>query len=120
MMISLQNEMLSTQRVVNNEVEVYNKIRNSATKDEQLKKAAAEFESIFIAQMLTRMDNTVDRQGGIFENNGMYMKNLKSYMFQQVARDMSTNSHNSFGLAKQIYEQMKVCLPQESTNSVEG
>lgn len=118
-MISLQNEMLSTQRVVNNEVQLYNKIRNSSTKDEQLRKAAAEFESIFISQMLSRMDNTVDRQGGIFENNGMYMKNLKSYMFQQIGRDMANNSHNSFGLAKQIYEQMKVCLPREAQNITE-
>lgn len=119
-MTSLQTEMLLNNRVVNNEVEVYNKIRNSSTKDEQLKRAAAEFESIFITQMLSRMDNTVDRQGGIFENNGMYMKNFKSYMFQQVGRDMANNSHNSFGLAKQIYEQMKVCLPREAQNVSEG
>ena len=119
-MTSLQTEMLSNQRVVNNEVEIYNKIRNSSTKDEQLRKAAAEFESIFIAQMLSKMDNTVDRQGGIFENDGMYMKNFKSYMFQQVGRDMANNSHNSFGLAKQIYEQMKICLPRESQILGEG
>ena len=116
---NLQTDIALTQRVMNNEVEVYNKIKGAGTQDAQLKKAAAEFESIFISQMLTKMDATVDREGGMFDNEGDYMKNFKSFMFNQIGRDMANNPNNTFGLAKQIYEQMKAGLPQ-STTSKEG
>ncbi len=119
-MSNIQTEIAMTQRVVNNEVELYNKIRGTAGKDEQLKKAAAEFESIFISQMFSKMDNTVDREGGIFENDGLYLKNFKSYMYNQIGRDMANNPHNTFGLAKQIYEQMKASLPKEAETTTLG
>ena len=110
-MSNIQTDIAFTHKVVNNETEIYNKIKNSKTQDEQLKKAAAEFESIFISQMLSKMDSCVDREGGIFENNGLYLDKFRSYMYQQVGRDMANSPTNTFGLAKQIYEQMKNALP---------
>ena len=117
---NIQADIALTQRVVNSEIEVYNKIRSSNSQDDQLKKAATEFESIFVAQTLQKLDNLVDKEGGIFENNGAYLKNFKSFMFQQLGRDIANNPLNSFGLAKQIYEQMKVCLPQQPQEVKEG
>ncbi len=117
-MTNIQTEIALTKQIQNNEVELYNKIRNSGSEDTQLKKAAAEFESIFVSQMLSKLDSTVDREGSFFESEGAYMKNFKSFMFNQIGRDMANNPLNSFGLAKQIYEQMKVSLPQ--TTEAEG
>ena len=113
-MSNIQTEIALTQRVVNSEVEVYNQIKNSETQDAQLQKAAKEFESIFVSKMLERMENSVDKEGGIFESEGDYVKNFKSFIFQQMGRDIANNPLNSFGFAKQIYEQMKHALPQEA------
>ena len=60
------------------------------------------------------MDNLVDKEGGIFDNNGAYLKTFKSFMFQQLGRDIANNPLNSFGMAKQIYEQMKTSLPTQA------
>jgi len=114
---NLQTEMALTQRAVNSEVELYNRIRASGTQDEQLKKTATEFESIFISQMLSKMDDTVDREGGMFDSEGEYVKNFKSYIYNQMGRDMANNPLNTFGLAKQIYEQMKSALPQQTIDT---
>ena len=112
-MSNIQTEIALTQRVVNNEVEVYNKIKGAGSQDEQLKKAAKEFESIFVTQMLEKMEKTVDKEGGIFDGDGAYLKNFKSFIYQELGRDIANNPLNSFGFAKQIYEQMKSALPAE-------
>lgn len=117
-MSNIQTEMALTQRVVNSEVEIYNKIKGAGSQDKQLMKAAKEFESIFVSQMLEKMEGTVDKEGGIFGGDGAYLKNFKSFMYQQLGRDIANNPTNSFGFAKQIYEQMKSSLPVES--KIEG
>ena len=117
---NIQTDIALTQRVVNNEIELYNRIRSSNSQDDQLKKAASEFESIFVSQILQKMDNLVDKEDGVFGNNGAYLKTFKTFMFQQLGRDIANNPLQSLGLAKQIYEQMKVCLPAQAQTSAEG
>src|SRR5574344_1158968 len=78
--------------VVNADQQIYNRIKNSSTGKEQLKKTAEEFESVFITQMLQTMDKTVDKTGSLFEDKqGGYLDTFKSYMFQQMGRDLASN-----------------------------
>ena len=79
---------------------------NSKSEKEQLKKVANEFESIFVAKMLTEMDKTVDKEGSLFQES-KYMDNLKSFMYNEIAREISSNPHTSLGVAKQLYTQLE-------------
>ena len=60
---------LENARTVNSDQVLYNRIKEAGDTKEQLKKAATEFESIFITKMLSQMDKTVDRDNGIFGKN---------------------------------------------------
>ena len=49
-------------KVINDEAELINKIKNSSSQKEQLKNVAKEFESIFITKMMSTMEKTIDRE----------------------------------------------------------
>ncbi len=93
--------------VVNGDKQIFNKIKDSKSGKEQLKQTAKEFESIFISKMFSSMDESVDKEGGIFGEETKYFDNLKSYMYNEMGREMANNPHSSFGFAKQVYEQME-------------
>lgn len=93
--------------IVNSDQQIFNRIRDSKSNKEQLKKTAQEFESIFIAKMFSVMDQSVDKEGGIFGEESKYFDNLKSFMFNEMGHEMATSKNSSFGLAKQVYEQME-------------
>lgn len=92
---------------VNAEQQIYNQIRKSGSEKTQLKKVAQEFESIFIAKMFSTMEKTVDKEGGIFGEESKYFDTLKSYMYNELGRELASNPRSTFGFAKQIYEQME-------------
>ncbi len=99
---------LNHARTVNADQEMYNQIKGAKTEKEQLKRAANEFESIFITKMLQEMDKTVDKeQDGLFGNDNKYEEAFKGIMFQQIGRDLANNPRTSFGFADQIYRQME-------------
>lgn len=82
-------------------------IKNGAkTEKEQLKKVASEFESIFVSKMMMEMDKTVDKEGSLFQES-KYTDNLKSFMYNQIAREISSNPNTSIGIAKQLYTQLE-------------
>lgn len=93
--------------VINTDQQILNQVKNSKSGKEQLKKVATEFESVFISKMFSLMDQTVDREGGIFGEETKYFDNLKSYMYNEMGRSLASNPHSTFGFAKQIYEQME-------------
>ena len=80
--------------------------KGAKTEKEQLQKVASEFESIFVAKMLTEMDKTVDKNGSLFQES-KYLDNLKSFMYNGIAREISSNPHTSLGVAKQLYTQLE-------------
>ena len=90
----------------NDEAVLFNRIKNAGSEKEQLKKVAKEFESIFITKMLTTMEKTIDKEDGLF-SEGSYMKNFKSYMFNELGREMANSENTQSGFAKKIYEQME-------------
>lgn len=93
--------------MVNSDQQILNQVKTTGSGKEQLKKVAREFESVFIAKMFSVMDETVDREGGIFGEETKYFDNLKSYMYSEVGRSIANNPHSTFGLAKQVYQQME-------------
>ena len=106
--IDLIKHGLNHARTVNADQEMYNRIKGAKTEKEQLKKAATEFESIFITKMLQEMDKTVDKEkDGLFGNDNKYEEAFKGIMFQQIGRDLANNPRTSFGFADQIYRQME-------------
>jgi len=95
-------------RAISGEQELYNQIKGSGTQKEQLRKAATEFEGIFITKMLSMMDKTIDRENGFFGQDGQeYLDTFKSFVFDQMGRDLAKNPRTSFGFAEQIYRQME-------------
>lgn len=80
--------------------------KGSKTEKEQLKEVASEFESIFIAKMLNEMDKTVDKEGSMFQES-KYLDNLKSFMYNDIARTIAQDEHSNLGIARQMYSQLE-------------
>ncbi len=85
------------------------------TDQKKLKKAAQEFESVFLNQMLEAMDKTVGRDDNGIMGGGSSEQYFRSMLNQEVARSMSTKLGGSgFGLAESIYKQMVEHLPSKN------
>ena len=80
--------------------------KGAKSEKEQLKRVSTEFESIFVAKMLNEMDKTVDKEGSMFQES-KYLDNLKSFMYNDIAREIASNPHTSIGIAKQMYQQLE-------------
>ena len=105
--IDLIKSGLQNAQTVNSDQVLYNRIKESGDSKEQLRKAATEFESIFITKMLSEMDKTVDRENGLWGKETQYVDTFKSIVYQQLGRDLANNPRTSFGFADQIYRQME-------------
>ena len=86
--------------------EIQNIKKGAKSEKEQLKKVATEFESIFVAKMLNEMEKTVDKEGSLFQES-KYLDNLKSFMYNNIAREIANNPRTSIGIAKQMYSQLE-------------
>ena len=98
---------LNNARTVNSDQVLYNRIKEAGDSKQQLRKAAEEFEAIFITKMLSEMDKTVDREGGLFGDKTQYVDTFKSIVYQQIGHDMASKPTSSIGMAQQIYKQME-------------
>ena len=75
---------LKNAQVVNSDQVLYNRIKESGDSKEQLRKAAQEFEAIFITKMLSEMDKTVDREGGLFGDKTQYVEIGRAHVWTPV------------------------------------
>lgn len=98
---------LMPSETINTDQQILNQVKGSKSGKQQLKKIAKEFESVFISKMFSVMDETVDREGGIFGEETKYLDNFKSYMYNEMGREVANNPNSTFGMAKQIYQQME-------------
>lgn len=105
--IDLIKSGLKNAQTVNSDQQLYNRIKESGDSKEQLKKAAQEFEAIFVTKMLSQMDKTVDRSDGVFGKESPYVDTFKSIVYQQMGHDIASNPRTSFGFAESIYRQME-------------
>lgn len=92
---------------ISSDQQVLNDVSQTTSGKEKLKKVAKEFESIFITKMFTLMDQTVDKEGSLFGEETKYFDNMKSFMYNELGRDLANNPRTTFGFAKQVYEQME-------------
>jgi len=74
-------------------------------KDDQLKNAAQDFESVLVTQFMEILNSTVEKSDDFSGGRGEEM--FKSMMNQEFAKNIASSPQTSFGFAKQIYEQMK-------------
>jgi len=98
---------LNLQEAVSGEQQVFNQIKNTTSGKAQLTKVSKEFEAIFISKMFTLLDQTVDKEGGILGEETKHTEKFKSYMYNELGRQLANNPHSTFGFAKQVYSQME-------------
>lgn len=72
--------------------------------DEQLKTACREIEALFIQQMLKQMRATIPKAGLIPESMAT---NIYQEMLDSEYSKLMSESHNSLGIAKMLYKQLK-------------
>ncbi len=104
---SISANLLNNNGIVNNDTQIFNNIKESGGQKEQLKKVGQEFETLFMTKMMTLMDKTIDREGGLLGGESKYVDTFKNHVFQEVSRQMSKSPHTSIGIASQIYKQME-------------
>lgn len=102
--------------IINENVQTLDSIKGLKSKKEQLQKVSQEFEAVFVTKMLNMMDKTVNKEGGLFGQEDAYTDKFKSYMFNEMGRQIASNPRTSIGFAKQIYAQMEKTLPVENSN----
>ena len=73
--------------------------------EESLKKAACDFEAVFVKQLLDIMDSTVQKSE--FMRGGQAENIFKSMMNEEISKEIASSPSSSFGLAEQVYKQMK-------------
>lgn len=112
--INIQTEISLIRNQSHQDTEMINNIKKNPSSKAQLKKVASEFEAIFITKMIETMDKTVDKENGIFGKEGHFLKNFKSFMYNEMGRQMAKNPNSSFGFAKQIYDQMEKFVPDNN------
>lgn len=115
----IQSKILSTQQAINGDTEIFNSIKSTKSEKKQLEKVAKEFESIFITKMVETFDKTIDKEGGIFGSETSYLDKFKSFIFQEMGREMANNPRTSFGFAKQIYNQMEKYVPETNKSTTD-
>ena len=93
--------------VSSSENAIFNQIKRMGSEKDQLKKVSSEFESVFVTKMLSLMDKTVEKDGGVFGGEGQFLKTFKSFMFNEMGRQIASNPRTSIGFASQIYKQME-------------
>lgn len=91
--------------VQNKKLEELAGVNKNKKSDEELKKAAQDFESVFVNQFLETISSTVEKSEDFSGGRGEEM--FKSMLNGELAKNISSNSQTSFGFAKQVYEQMK-------------
>lgn len=85
--------------------------RNTSQKlkeEKELKKVCEDFEAIFINMMLKSGRNTVSEGGLVEKSNGTKM--FEDMYDQEIASAMSKSGDGGIGIAKMLYEQMKLGL----------
>ncbi len=86
----------------------------------QLKKAAQEFEGIFVQQLMDAMDKTVNRDNSMF-GNSQAESMFRGMMNQHMAKAATSGPAGSgFGLAETIYQQMASKLETQDARDNAG
>ena len=103
---NISNTYIPNSNIKENQINRLNE-NSEKLKDEQaLKKACQDFESIFVHMLLKSARNTETDDGIIPKGNGT--KIFEDMFDQEMAEKISTSDDGGIGIAKMLYEQMKV------------
>ncbi|MDH4379810.1 MAG: rod-binding protein [Vampirovibrionales bacterium] len=89
----------------------------------KLQKAARDLEGVFVQQLLTAMDKTVDRTNSMMGGGGQAEGMFRDMMYENMATQMvQAPGGSGMGLADTIYRQMSAHLPAlpSATNALGG
>ena len=89
----------------------------------KLQKAARDLEGVFVQQLLTAMDKTVDRSNSMMGGGGQAEGMFRDMMYENMATQMvQAPGGSGMGMADTIYRQMAAHLPAlpNATNSLGG
>jgi Rod binding domain-containing protein len=112
--LQLKNQFLQAESQLNRLKSSYDK--PSDGEHQKLKKAAQEFEGVFIKQLLDVMDKTVERSGLL--DGGSAEETFRGMLNDEIAKSISTRPGGSgFGLAEVIYRQMDQAMKAEQQNA---
>jgi Rod binding domain-containing protein len=90
------------------------KVKSKETPAE-LKKQSKAFEAVFINQMLTQMDKTIDRDPEGLLSGGAAEGQFRGLLYQNIAENIAqTPGGSGFGFAESVYKQMEKRLPKEA------
>jgi Rod binding domain-containing protein len=112
--MDLQSRFAQTENQVSR---LQNSFANPSGKDDQkLRKAAQEFEAVFVKQLLDAMDKTVDRTGLLSGGHAEDM--FRGMLNDEISKSLSTRLGGSgFGLAETIYRQLSKNVPTQPGGS---
>lgn len=111
---------LSMERAGGKDVHALNRKLESRENREELKKAAAQFEGMFLKMIMAEMDKTVERSD--FLSGGHAEEMFRGMLFDHIAEQTATRPGGTgFGLAEAIYRQLESQLPKQTdeTNGVD-
>lgn len=89
-----------------------NHLPQSRENKAELKKTAQQFEAVFINQLLTQMDQTVNREDDVVDQ-GPGEETFRSMFYDKIAENIANRPGGSgFGLADLVYKQLEKRLPK--------
>lgn len=79
---------------------------SAETRNLRLKKACADFEAVFVYQLLDSMRKTVP-EGGLFSGKGGLGNSTYQMLFDQKLAEALTSQGKGLGIQSTLYEQLK-------------
>lgn len=110
-MNNISNTFIPTTNKLENNIKQLDSNKNTSERlkeEKALKSACEDFEAIFIHMMLKSGRNTVSEGGLVEKSNGTKM--FEDMYDQEMASAMSKSGDGGIGIAKMLYEQMKLGL----------
>lgn len=106
MIDNISNTLIPNSNIKEENIKRLNE-NSQISKDEQaLRKACQDFESVFIHMMLKSARSTVPEGGLVEKSNGT--KIFEDMFDQEISKNISTSDDGGIGIAKMLYEQMKM------------
>lgn len=104
-----------SQTLVDNGAMLLKKHLDGRENKAELMKTAQQFEGVFLQQMFTAMDKTVDRSESLM-GGGSAEETFRGMFYERVANSIAERPFNEsqFGIAAAIYKQLEKQLPKDS------
>lgn len=79
-------------------------VEGKGQENSKLRKAAQDFEAVFVNQLLQVMDKTIKRSE--FMHGGQGEKVFREMFYQEISKSIASDPSSNFGLGQQVYDQL--------------